>query len=134
MAKTENFELKMPDDGSQYFGEFWKELSDSSGSNMTEIDKLLGEMAIQSQSLSAVLESAQWIGAKAPYTQTVLIEDLLYTHNGTIALSQEATEEERTEVRKAMLSVVGQANGSLVIAADGEVPTIDLPVTVMLLG
>lgn len=134
MAKTENFELKMPDDGSQYFDQFWQELSDSGGSNMTEIDRLLEERAVQSKAVSLTLNANGWSGGEAPYTQTLFVENLLSTHNGTIALSQEATEVERAEVRKAMLSVVGQANGSLVIAADGEAPTINLPITVMLLG
>ena len=36
--------------------------------------------------------------------------------------------------REAMLSVVGQEDGKLTIAADGEMPDIDIPVYIILLG
>lgn len=36
--------------------------------------------------------------------------------------------------REAMLSVIGQADGTLTIAADGEMPERDIPVYIILLG
>jgi hypothetical protein len=34
----------------------------------------------------------------------------------------------------AMLSVIGQSEGQLIISADGEMPEVDIPVVVILLG
>ena len=54
--------------------------------------------------------------------------------NGTISVAHEATAEQRDAARNAMLSIIGQADGTLTIAADGEMPEVDIPVIVILLG
>ena len=54
--------------------------------------------------------------------------------NGNISVAQNATIEQRDAARMAMLSVIGQSEGQLTIAADGEMPDVDIPVVVILLG
>ena len=49
-------------------------------------------------------------------------------------LAQNATFEQRMAAREAMLAVTGQETGKLVISADGEMPDIDIPVVIILLG
>ena len=54
--------------------------------------------------------------------------------NGNISVAQNATIEQRDAARMAMLSVIGQSEGQLIISADGEMPEVDIPVVVILLG
>lgn len=56
------------------------------------------------------------------------------SQNGTISVAHNATAEQREIAREAMLSVIGQADGALTIAADGEMPERDIPVYIILLG
>lgn len=87
-----------------------------------------------SNSVSGTLATASWAGSSAPYTQTLTVTGLGATQNGSISVAQSATADQRAAASKAKLSVTGQAAGSLTITADGTKPTIDIPVTVILLG
>ena len=102
---------------------------------MQKIDKALGEKADHSIAVSAILLANAWAGVDAPFTQTMNIEGLheAAKQNGQIYVSQEATFEQRDIARCAMLAVIGQTEGQLVIAADGEMPEQDIPVTIILL-
>ena len=62
------------------------------------------------------------------------VEGLGADQNGNISVAQNATIEQRDAARMAMLSVIGQSEGQLTIAADGEMPDVDIPVVVILLG
>ena len=61
------------------------------------------------------------------------MEGLGAEQNGKIGVAQSATFEERQMAREAQLCLVGQENGKLYVAADGEMPDIDIPVTIVLL-
>lgn len=63
-----------------------------------------------------------------------LLSGLTASQNGTISVAHNATAEQREIAREAMLSVIGQADGTLTIAADGEMPERDIPVYIILLG
>lgn len=78
--------------------------------------------------------ASAWVGVDAPYTQTLTISGLTASQNGTISVAHNATAEQREIAREAMLSVIGQADGTLTIAADGEMPERDIPVYIILLG
>ena len=56
--------------------------------------------------------------------------------NSSVAINTTllASAEQREIAREAMLSVIGQADGTLTIAADGEMPERDIPVYIILLG
>ena len=64
---------------------------------------------------------------------TLSVSGLGATQNGSIGLSQSATSEQSEAAGMALLRVSGQASGSLTITADGDVPTVNIPVTVTLL-
>lgn len=49
---------------------------------------------------------------------------LTASQNGTISVAHNATAEQREIAREAMLSVIGQADGTLTIAADGEMQSV----------
>lgn len=91
--------------------------------------------SIKSKTVSATLTAAAWVGTAAPFTQTLSIADIRDDRtNGDIGLSQSATAAQREVARDAMLCITGQSAGTLTIAADGDKPTIDIPVTVTILG
>lgn len=90
--------------------------------------------AMESESITATLRASAWTGSAAPYTQTVSVMGLAARSNGTIGLSQSATAAQRAAAREAMLCVTGQASGALTVTADGEKLTVDIPVTVTILG
>ena len=79
--------------------------------------------------LSGTLEASNWSGT----TYTLNNASITSTVDGSIGIANNATLEQRTATRKAMISVVSQAEGSITLVADGTIPTIDIPVTITLL-
>lgn len=73
------------------------------------------------------------MGIEAPYTYELNVDGLGAAQNGNIDVAQSATFEERQMAREAQLCLVGQEDGKLHIAADGEMPDINIPVTLILL-
>ena len=87
-----------------------------------------------SRSYNVILKTSNWSGTSAPYTQTISVSGLTAAASGDIGLAQTATAEQRAAARAAMLCVTGQAAGTLTITADGDKPTVDIPVTVTILS
>ncbi len=96
--------------------------------------ELLEDAASPSQSISASLDANGWSGTTGTRTQTISVSGLSATQNGIIGISQEASSAEIAMAGEALLYVSGQTDGSLTISAGGEVPTMDIPVTILLLG
>jgi len=134
MSETTNYKLHLTDDSSERFQDWRNAMNGPDDSNMVKIDTALGEKANSSVSVAAVLLSMAWAGINPPFTQTLVVEGLTATQNGTISVAHNATSEQREIAREAMLSVVGQEEGKLLIAADGELPERDIPVYIILLG
>lgn len=99
----------------------------------TEVRKHIGA-ASASKSFSAILGAAIWSGT-GPYTQSIAVTGVSITPdtNGIIGLEQKATAEQRAVARDAMLSITSQSAYALTITADGEKPTLDIPVTVTII-
>lgn len=135
MSKTtSNYGLYLTDDSSEKFYDWRTKMNGVEDSNMIKIDAALGEKADNSVAINAVLSATAWSGLNAPFTQQISVPGLGAMQNGTISVAHNATAEQREIAREAMLSVVGQADGTLIIAADGEMPEKDIPVYVILLG
>lgn len=133
MSRTENYNLFITDDGNTRFQDWRDAMSGESNSNMVKIDTALGDKANHSVSVSGILLSSAWSGIDSPFTQDIAVANLTENQNGTISVAQSATAEQRDMARCAMLSIVGQGDGTLTIAADGEMPDVDIPVTIILL-
>nr|DAZ23046.1 MAG TPA: hypothetical protein [Caudoviricetes sp.] len=131
---TVNYGLYITDDSSERFLEWRTKMNGTESSNMVKIDTALGEKANSSVLVSATLLASAWTGIDSPFTQDITVTGLTATQNGTISVAHNATFEQREMAREAMLSVVGQEDGKLTIAADGEMPDIDIPVYIILLG
>ena len=103
-----------------------------SRSNMASIlAKLRAEFNnVKSRNVSAILLASNWVNGK----QTISVSGLGANQNGIVSVSHDATDEQREAARDAMLSVIGQADGSLTIAADGEIPVPDIPVSIVMLN
>lgn len=131
---TANYGLYITDDSSERFLEWRTKMNGTENSNMVKIDAALGEKANSSVLVSETLLASAWTGIDSPFTQDITVTGLTATQNGTISVAHNATFEQREMAREAMLSVVGQEDGKLTIAADGEMPDIDIPVYIILLG
>ena len=129
MSETPNYGLYLEDDASARFQDWREKINGTDNSNMVKIDTALGTMAQKSGKVTSA-----WSGIDSPFTQTLAVEGLGADQNGNISVAQNATIEQRDAARMAMLSVIGQSEGQLTIAADGEMPDVDIPVVVILLG
>lgn len=66
--------------------------------------------------------------------QAFMLAQFGAAQNGNISVAHSATFEQREMARDAKLCVTGQSDGKLIISADGEMPDIDIPVVITLLG
>lgn len=89
--------------------------------------------ATPSSQKTVTLTVSGW-SASAPYTQKLAVSGLATSSNGDIAVAQSATTAQREAARKAIMSVTAQTSGSLTITADGTKPSINIPVTVTIIG
>lgn len=134
MSRTANIDLELTDDATTKFQNWREAINGVTNSNMTKIDNAFGTKAAKSSQVTATLLASAWTGVDNPFTQTLLITGLTANQNGTIAVAQSATAAQREAAREALLSITGQRNGELDIVADGEMPEVDIPVVVTLLG
>lgn len=82
--------------------------------------------------VDAVLTAAGWSGSEAPYTQTVAVSGVTADSNGTVGVSESATDAQYQSAMIAMLRKTAQADGSITVKAYGEKPTVNIPITVTL--
>lgn len=134
MSETKNYQLYVENDETTKFRDWRQRMNGTEDSNMVKIDTALGEKADKSQPILETLLATGWAGSAAPYTQEIQVPGLDAAQNGSASLAQDATPEQRDAARKAMLTVVGQNDGALTFAADGEKPNIDISVMITLLG
>lgn len=83
--------------------------------------------------VSATL-STTWTGSAAPYTQTVTVTGMTSAKNGFIGLAPSATTEQRAAAAAAKLMLTSQGTNTVTITADGDKPTVTLPIVVTLFG
>ena len=83
-----------------------------------------------SVSVSATLTAAGW-DADAK-TQTVSVAGVTATANGSLRIAQSATDDQFTAWGAAQARVTAQADGSITVKLAGTVPTIDIPVEVLI--
>lgn len=83
-----------------------------------------------SNAVLKVLTVAGWVNGR----QTLSVEGLKADQNGIIGLQQDISAAEKEAVRAAELTVCDQGDGTLTIAMDGDKPTCDIPVVIILLN
>lgn len=134
MSETTNYHLFLTDSDSMRFIDWREQINGKTNSNMVKIDAALSEKAHSSVAISATLTASGWTGSAAPFTQTINVAGLTANQNGTISVAQSATAAQRESAREAILSPTGQTAGKLTISADGDKPTVNIPVVVILMG
>lgn len=87
------------------------------------------EFGTNPSSTLITLTAADWDSG----VQTVAVTGLLAASNGTLAIDQSATDEQWEAWSAAAVRATAQANGSLTLQAMGDVPTVDIPVEVIIL-
>ena len=88
--------------------------------------------AIKSTQVLATLTTT-WTGT-GPFMQAVTIAGMTATKNGIIGLAPTATAAERTAAKAASLMLTSQDTNTITITADGDKPTIALPIVVTMMG
>jgi hypothetical protein len=73
-----------------------------------------------------------WVGNEAPYTQTVVVDELSDYNNCAITLSSSATEEQMYAAALAEINDISynENNNTITFVANGEKPTVVIPFTV----
>lgn len=132
--QTTNYNLYVEDDSSTRFIDWRQKMNGTDDSNMVKIDTVLGAKADDSIAVNTTLLASAWFNEDACYKQELDVTGLKEAQNGFIAISPDANAEQREIAREAVLSIIGQSDGKLTIASDGETPTADIPVTIVLLG
>lgn len=133
MSVTTNYGLYITDDNTEDFFNWRTQMNGETDSNMVKIDTALGQKADHSSSVTLTLVASGWSGVSAPYTYELDVTGLKVNQNGRIGVAQDATFEQRQMAREAILCVTGQSANRLTISADGEMPDIDIPVTIVML-
>ena len=135
LSQTEKYGLYVTESTDDpKFLELRQQLCGNEDSNMTKIETALNTKADSSKPITGTLLASAWAGVDSPFTQELTVEGLSAAQNGTISVAHDATIIQREAARNALLSIIGQADGVLTIVADGEMPEVDIPVVVILLG
>lgn len=134
MSETANYHLPLTDDSSTKFLDWREAINGVSDSAMVRIDTALSEKANNSAPVYSTLLADAWDGTEAPYTQTITVEGISAATNGHVGLAQDATTAQRKAARDAILAVTGQSDSTLTITADGDEPSCDIPIVIILLG
>ena len=88
------------------------------------------DYAAPSVGVSVTLRASSW-DANAK-TQTVSVAGVTATANGSLRIAQSATDDQFTAWGAAQPRVTAQANGSITVKLAGTVPTMDIPVEVLI--
>lgn len=83
-----------------------------------------------SEAITATLLAKNWENGQ----QTVSVEGLGANQNGVASLPQAISDSAYESAVAAEMRTVSQAEGSLTIACNGDVPQIDIPIIIILLG
>ena len=102
-------------------------------SDITGLSTTLAGKAAVSVAYTATLTAASWTGT-GPYTQTVTVTGLPAGAKGVVGLADSATAAQREAARDAMLVKTAQDAGSVTITADGDKPTINIPIVITEVG
>lgn len=115
------------------------EVTTSTATNITGLIKGTGAAIAQavsgtdyappSQSITATLTSAGW----ADNAQTLTVSGVTATSNGLLRIAQTATNEQFTAWGAALPRITAQAADSITVTIAGTVPTVDIPVEVVIL-
>jgi len=84
--------------------------------------------------VSATLAAASWSGTEAPYTQAVAVSGMTAAKKAVAGLPATATGAQYLAALDALLHVTAQGTDTITVTAEGDMPEIDLPILVQIIG
>lgn len=102
--------------------------------SLIEIARIVKEKYFTSTETTATLVASAWEGTTAPFTQTISVEGMTSATQGTVNVSESATDEQFRAAAYAILRKTAQGTNSITVKAYGEKPTVDIPLTVIMGG
>ena len=99
---------------------------------VTSVNGQTGDVTVKSGSRTVTLTTSGWTQSGDRYSQTVNVTGVTASSNGSLRIAQSATDEQFAAWGAAKPRVTAQAAGTLTVKAAGTVPTIDIPVEVLI--
>lgn len=96
----------------RFLGSSWMSLSSSGGSD----------------AVYAILSASGWVDRQ----QSISVSGLGANQNGIMGVTQDVSAQEMDAACNGQLFVCGQADGQVTVVANGDVPTCDIPVVIIL--
>lgn len=88
------------------------------------------KISVKSKTILRTLSEDSWVNR----TQTVSIQDITSDSNGFADIANTATSEQVIAAKNGLIAIAGQGDGTLTFSANGTVPTVDIPIIVVLIG
>lgn len=98
--------------------------------NIHAINSDVESRAKVSRSIALTIPTSTWINGE----NTIPVDGLSANSNGIIGCSAAITAEQLAAAKLAELSISGQSDGNITIKASGTVPSVDIPVTLTIIG
>ena len=83
--------------------------------------------------VSATLAAASWSGS-GPYTQSVTVAGMTSAKKAVVGLAQTATSAQYEAALDALLRVTSQGTNTITVTAEGDKPSVNLPILVEIVG
>ena len=97
-------------------------------------DSSATKLAKESQSATITVAASDWTGDEAPYAATVSTSLATADNNLIVGAGGTLTAEEQAAMAAAMIVCTAQADGSVTLSAFGTLPSVDLPVNILVVG
>lgn len=101
-----------------------------SSADKTQIYDAISKKSDASVSVSAALTAAGWKDKK----QTLYISNIKANQNGIASVAQSISPEQYEAAYDAGLYIYSQGEGSITFMINGKAPTVDIPISIILLG
>lgn len=111
---------------------YYKNTRRSLSGKLDKMDEAINALSDESTSMTLTLTASAWTEEGTAYKQMLEIEGLGANQNGVIGISKNATDAQFEQACKANMRLVEQGNGYVLIKASGDVPTINIPVDLIL--
>lgn len=109
--------------------------TDSINVALGKLEKGLDDKAVPATDFLATLATASWVGASAPYTQTVGgLTGVTSTSKLDVGLADTATDAQYAEAVVAQIRATGSDTGTVTFKAHGAKPTLALPIIIRMVN
>ena len=111
---------------------YYKNTRRSLSGKLDEMDEAINALSNESTSMTLTLSASAWIEEGEAHKQTLEIAGLGENQNGVMGISKNATDAQFEQACKANMRLMGQGEGYVLIKALGDVPTVNIPVDIIL--